>query len=116
MTEQLADYRKSEAGPCADRGKRVPEIMEANVVELGVLADRSPRRIQVGPRIVGIEAGNDIDTVTEEGVEHGHCCAVQDEGLSASLSGRNAKTAIKIDLVTNEMPVQQLFRGCYVVA
>src|SRR5262249_23835060 len=57
MAQQLADDGQSKAQSGANARMSVAEVMDAQAGQAGPFHDRSPRPVQIGPRLVVMAAG-----------------------------------------------------------
>ena len=74
MAQQLADHRQAFAQRQRARGKAMPEIMNAHVVETGACPDPTPRMLKVGEMGAGLPARDHpgIVLVAWQGLQQTH--------------------------------------------
>ena len=59
MTEQGTNNRQSHSGANPDAGMGMPQVMDPDALELGMISDQVPGPLEIGARLVFAIAGND---------------------------------------------------------
>ena len=65
VAEELADHRQALAGGDRRGGKRVAQVVDADILDAGALADALPGRLQVGQVRAGVLPGDDPGVIVQ---------------------------------------------------
>ena len=98
MAKQLANDWKPKSCANPDARVSVTQVVDAHVHEAGPLPYGAPRPVEVGARLLGMIAGNDIGTDARKACEHRHGSGIEYDGLPTCLAVRQQEQAsLKVD-------------------
>ena len=109
MAQELADHWESHSGPGPNAGERVPQVVQANVIEVSRLADAPPRLFEVDQVRTRLAADDDVRIArhTRQAVQDGTRLRRQVDRLGRRLAIRQADEVVR----DTEM-LRSLFMSC----